>query len=144
MRMKNKLIIAGIGTLLLLTAIGWCVFMEVTTPPDPQVMYFPTRGVSMQTVVGYPNPGLPPWPEGNSLSLALEPGDPSKCIYQVLNMHAENFGRLYQYFGLTNVRARLVSNTAGNNHFIIITDPRIPRNWFLRDPGKHGADSFGK
>ncbi|HQR06870.1 MAG TPA: hypothetical protein PLN21_08615 [Gemmatales bacterium] len=143
MRLKKSLVFVGITTAIMLALISWYLFKELVSSFDPQVIYLSTRGYYMQTDIGYVWNSPPPWPEGNSFSLAAEPGDPSKCINHVVNMHAENFHDICIKLGLLRVRARILNDAIGNTYIIII-DPRIPRNWFLQAPCSHCMGVFGQ
>ena len=83
----------------------------------------------MQTEVMYQHDGPPPWPKGNCFALSENPQSPDVPHFQVANMHAENFGRLVRDLGLETIEIRRI----GDRH-CLITDSRVPREWFLDRP----------
>jgi len=103
----------------------------------------------------------PPWERGNYLKFCFRKSGASNdskewVFWDVLNIHAENFFEITRQLGLTNIELHVFPRTvpppsigeaddrpnAFQVHgYAVITDSRIPRKWFLKEPRPGGADS---
>jgi hypothetical protein len=132
MRWRSHLAVIGI----VLAAFGVAMLgdllsasKEFSTPSgSEEILVVPARSTE-QTLVAYQNRGMPPWPKGNCFALVVDPQSRDAPRFQVVNMHAENFGRIVRDLGIETVEIRKL----GDRH-CLITDTRIPREWFLEKP----------
>ena len=93
----------------------------------------------------------PPWKEGHHLGLRFPKVGGSVTVpeeweeWSVANMHAENFFEAASRLKLSSIEVLLLRiNDSGLGHpeslagYAVVTDARIPRDWYRWWPGKRG------
>jgi hypothetical protein len=107
----------------------------------------------MSTCIAFFRNSEPPWRHGNYLTFRfpepqLRDGKEVHASWQVVNMHADNFGEITRRLKLRSVEVRVLHTAylAGNKFidathsehpftedrgYALIVDKRIPRQWFL-------------
>jgi hypothetical protein len=111
------------------------------------------------TLIGLTRKSGPPWADGNYLTFSfrepqLRDGQEVHASWQVLNMHGENFGEITRRLNLSSVEVRVLHTQylpvtdfmAGSSSghplrldegYALVTDSRIPREWFLARVAAH-------
>lgn len=94
----------------------------------------------------------PPWQFGNALGLrvakASVPGQTNEWQYwSVVNMHTENFFEVARRMKMRSVEVHLqrikvqeFGRPEETANYAVVTDARIPRNWYLSRPGCNFGD----
>jgi hypothetical protein len=95
----------------------------------------------------------PPWQYGNALGLrsgkASVPGQTDEWQYwRVVNMHTENFFEVARRMKMRSVEVHLLRVKVQEfgrpeervASYAVVTDARIPRNWYLSGPGCNFGD----
>jgi len=114
----------------------------------------------MATCVGFFHNTPPPWPRGNCLTFEKDAAEFSPepftfadgVSWRIVNIHAENFYEITRRLGITAVEAAVFHRDFGDRvHLLsrepvqfqtttvdygdcVITDERIPREWFRSAP----------
>jgi hypothetical protein len=109
---------------------------------------------AITTLIGFQRSSPPPWKDGNFLSFHfLKPQvagqEEERASWSVVNINAENFSEITRQLRIDSVEV-LVLHTKKNPvtiqgpgpqytaledvGYALITDPRIPREWFLSEP----------
>jgi len=103
----------------------------------------------------------PPWERGNYLKFCFRKSGASNgseewVFWDVLNIHAENFFEITRQLKATDVELHVFTrglslpsvhgaedrrNAFQHHGYVVITDNRIPREWFLKEPRNPGVDS---
>ena len=111
----------------------------------------------MSTLIGFRRTSEPPWEYGNYLTFQfrkpeLRDGLEEHASWHAVNIHAENFYQITKRLNLSSVEVRVLhrqlnkgkmvsepNNTERefftDDGYAIVADPRIPREWFLGEPG---------
>jgi hypothetical protein len=95
----------------------------------------------------------PPWQDGNSLTFtfwkATVPGQVEERAYwYVVNMHAENYFEITRRLKMSSVEVHVLHTGKSpervqevgqpertlDNGYAVVTDPRIPREWYRSEP----------
>ena len=107
---------------------------------------------TMTTLMQFNRTSPPPWPRGNYLTFHFRnspaPGAMEEWVlWPAVNFHAENFSEITRRLRIDSVEVRVLHSTreiikirdsgreersaVGVKGFALVTDPRIPRDWFL-------------
>ena len=112
------------------------------------------------TLIGFTRKSPAPWDTGNNLSFHFGkpqvPGQNKEEVsWRVVNMHAENFFEITRRLKISAVEVhvwhtdRLATTIQEvgqperpltiDQGYAVVTDSRIPRNWYLSEPGVNGG-----
>lgn len=116
------------------------------------------------TLIGFNHTSPPPWPRGNYLTFHFRkssaPGAMEEWVrWSAVNIHAENYFEITRRLGIEAVEVRVLSTMRETNKvresgreersvieargYALVTDPRIPRDWFLSWPDSRWGNVDG-
>jgi len=111
---------------------------------------------TISTAIGFRRSSPPPWEDGNYLTFhfrkASVPGQVEEWVsWGVVNMHSENFFEITRRLKMSSVEVHVLHTGASPakvqepgrpertittyGGYAVVTDPRIPRKWYLSEPG---------
>lgn len=119
----------------------------------------PVETTGMSTLIHFPSNSPPPWKYGNWFTIRFEKPRVQAEIkewveWNVVNMHTENFREITRRLKMSSVEvhvlhtktyplevgpsARPPYSVTQSTGYAVITDARIPREWYLSEPAGPG------
>jgi hypothetical protein len=103
----------------------------------------PLETTSMSTLIHFPSNSPLPWEHGNWFTIEFTKppvrGQKEERVrWDVVNMHTENFREITRRLKVSSVEVHVLRDNAYplNVGYAVITDARIPREWYLSEPAR--------